>query len=74
MVQPTRIHLDHDSLMYNARLDIAHVVGRLNWYNQSPNQDHLNIIYKIVKYLGGTDDCNMCYSEFPYVLKVYNEG
>ena len=53
--------------------DIAYAVGRLSRYTQSPNQDHWIAIHRVLKYLRGTINYDLCFSGFPGVLEGFND-
>ena len=61
-------------LMKCIRLDITYAVGRLSRYTQSPNKDHWTIVHRVLKYLRGTINYGLCYSEFPSVLKGFSDA
>jgi len=53
--------------------DIAYAVGRLSRYTQCPSQDHWDALVRLMKYLRGTIDYAIKYSEFLIVLEGYND-
>ena len=54
--------------------NITYAVNRLSRYTQCPNQDHQTIVRRVLKYLRGTINYNMCYSGFPSVLEGFNDA
>jgi len=65
----TKLHADGESLpdpttyrrligklvyLTNTRLDITYVVNKLNQYISAPTKDHLQIAFKVLRYLKGT--------------------
>ena len=56
------------------RPDIAYAVGRLSQYTQSPNQDHWTTIRRVLKYLRGTINYDLCFSGFPSVLEGFSDA
>ena len=61
-------------LMKCIRLDITYAVGRLSRYTQSPNQDHWTVVHRVLKYLRGTINYGLCYSEFPSVFEGFSDA
>ena len=61
-------------LMNCTRPDIAYAVGRLSRYTQSPNQDHLTVVRRVLKYLRGTINYGLCFSGFPSVLEGFSNA
>ena len=61
-------------LMNCTRPDIAYAVGRLSRYTQSPNQDHLTVVRRVLKYLRGTINYGLCFSGFPSVLEGFSDA
>ena len=57
-----------------SRSNIAYVVGRLNRYIHSPNQDHWDAIARLPRYLRGTMDYGIEYSGFLVVLERYSDA
>ncbi|RVX08302.1 Protein activity of BC1 complex kinase 7, chloroplastic [Vitis vinifera] len=49
-------------------------VGRLSRYTQSPNQDHLTVVRRVLKYLRGTINYGLCFSGFPSVLEGFSDA
>ena len=43
-------------------------------YTQSPNQDHWTIVRRVLKYLRGTINYDLCFSGFPSVLKGFSDA
>ena len=65
------------SLMYltnYTKLDIAYAVGRLSRYTQSLNQDHWTAVHRVLKYLRGTINYDLCFSEFPSALEGFSDA
>ena len=56
-----------------SRPNIAYAIDRLSRYTHSPNQDHWDALVKLMRYLRGTMDYGIEYSEFPAVLEGYND-
>nr|XP_033510309.1 secreted RxLR effector protein 161-like [Nicotiana tomentosiformis] len=64
-----------ESLMYLmnfTRPDIAYVVCRLSRYSLDPNNEHWSALARLIKYLRGTMNYGILYSEFPSTLEGYN--
>ena len=61
-------------LMNCIRPDIIYVVGRLSRYTQNPNQDHWNVVRRVLKYLRGTIDYGLCFNGFPSVLEGFSDA
>ena len=61
-------------LMNCTKPDIAYAVGRLSRYTQSPNQDHWTVIRRVLKYLRGTINYGLCFSQFPSVLEGFSDA
>jgi len=57
-----------------SRPDIAYAVGRQSRYTQCLSQDHWDALARLMKYLRGTMDYAIEYSEFPVVLEGYNDA
>ncbi|RVW41443.1 Retrovirus-related Pol polyprotein from transposon RE2 [Vitis vinifera] len=49
-------------------------LGRLSWYNQSPNQDHWTVGCRVLKYLRSTINYGLCFSGFPSVLEGFSDA
>jgi len=45
-----------------SRPDIAYVVGRLSRYTQCPNQEHWDVLGRLMRYLKGSMDYAIEYS------------
>src|ERR1044072_7668805 len=58
-------------LMNNTRPDIAYVVSRLSRYTHNPSSDHWNALLRLLKYLKGTMDWTLHFTNFPYVLEGF---
>ncbi|XP_070045992.1 secreted RxLR effector protein 161-like [Nicotiana tomentosiformis] len=61
-------------LMNFTRPDIAYVVCRLSRYTHNPNRDHWSALDRLIKYLRGTMNYGILYSEFPSTLEGYNDA
>lgn len=61
-------------LMNFTRLDIAYAVCRLSRYTHNPNDDHWNALIRLLKYLRGTVNYGIKYSEFPSILEGYSDA
>ena len=61
-------------LMNCIRPDIAYAVGRLSRYTQSPNQDHLIVVHRVLKYLRGTINYSLYFSGFPSLLERFSDA
>lgn len=58
-------------LMNSTRPDIAYAVSRLSRYTHNPGSDHWIALGRLMRYLKGTLDWNLCYSGSPCVLEAY---
>lgn len=58
-------------LMNFTRPDIAYAVCRLNIYTHNPNKEHWSALMRLMKYLRGTMNSGILYSEFPSTLEGY---
>ena len=61
-------------LMKCMRLEISYAVGRLSRHTQSPNYDHWTAIRRVLKYLRGTINYGLCFSQFPSVLEGFSDA
>ncbi|XP_070031594.1 secreted RxLR effector protein 161-like [Nicotiana tomentosiformis] len=64
------------SLMYLinfTRPDIAYDVCRLSIYTHNPNREHWSSLDRLMKYLRGTMNYGILYSEFPSTLEGYSD-
>ena len=61
-------------LMNFSRPDIAYVVGKLSRYTHSPNQNHWDALFILVRYLRGIMDYGVEYSGFPILLEGYKDA
>ena len=61
-------------LMNCTRPDVAYTAGRLRRYTQSPNQDHLTVVRRVLKYLRGTINYRLCFNAFPSVLEGFSDA
>ena len=57
-----------------SRPDIAYAVGRLSRYTYNPNQDHWDVLVRLMRYLRGTMDYGIEYSGFPSVVEGYSDA
>ncbi|CAM8982654.1 unnamed protein product [Rhodiola kirilowii] len=65
------------SLMYamkSIRPDIAFVVGKLSRYTNNPSVDHWKAVHRVLRYLKGTMNLGLVYSEFPSVIERYSDA
>ncbi|CAM8923817.1 unnamed protein product [Rhodiola kirilowii] len=65
------------SLMYamtSTRLDIAFAVGKLSRYTSNPSVDHWQAVHRVLRYLKGTMNLGLVYSEFPSVIEGYSDA
>ncbi|CAM8888778.1 unnamed protein product [Rhodiola kirilowii] len=65
------------SLMYamtSTRPDIAFVVGKLSRYTSNHSEDHWRAVHRVLRYLKGTINLGLVYSEFPSVIEVYSDA
>ncbi|CAM8931339.1 unnamed protein product [Rhodiola kirilowii] len=65
------------SLMYamtSTRPDIAFAVGKLSRYTSNPSEDHWKAVHRILRYLKGTMNLGLVYSEFPSVIEGYSDA
>ena len=58
-------------LMNFTRPDIAYVVCRLSLYTHNNNKEHWSALMRLMKYLRGTMNYDILYSEFPSILEGY---
>ena len=54
--------------------DIAYEACRLSRYTHNPNNDHWNVLVRLMKYLRGTMNYDILYSGFPTVLEGYGDA
>ena len=59
-------------LMNFSRPDMAYVVCTLSRYTHNPNSDYWSALARLMKYLRGTMNYGILYSEFPAVLDGYS--
>ncbi|CAM8965702.1 unnamed protein product [Rhodiola kirilowii] len=60
------------SLMYamtSTRPDIAFAVGKLSRYTSNHSVDHWQAVHRILRYLRGTMNLGLVYSEFPSIIE-----
>ncbi|CAM8910957.1 unnamed protein product [Rhodiola kirilowii] len=65
------------SLMYamtSTRPDIAFAVGKLSRYTSNPSVDHWQAVHRVLRYLKGTMNLGLVYSEFPSVIEGYSDA
>ncbi|CAM8993818.1 unnamed protein product [Rhodiola kirilowii] len=65
------------SLMYamtSTRPDIAFAVGKLSRYTSNPSEDHWRAVHRVLRYLKGTMNLGLVYSEFPSVIEGYSDA
>lgn len=55
--------------MHCTRPDISFVVGILSRFTSNPKHDHLNVAYRVLKYLKNTMYYRLHYKEYPTILK-----
>ncbi|CAL9233327.1 unnamed protein product [Arabidopsis halleri] len=58
-------------LMNCTRPDIAYAVSRLSRYTHNPGSNHWSALNRLMRYLKGTIDWNLCYSGTSCVLEAY---
>ena len=61
-------------LMSFCRPNIAYVVSKSSRYTQCPSQDHWDALARLMRYLRGTMDYAIEYSEFPAILEEYSDA
>ena len=57
-----------------SRPDIAYAVGRLGRYTHNPNESHWSALERVFKYLKGTIDYGIHYSNFPAVIEGFSDA
>ncbi|CAM8907407.1 unnamed protein product [Rhodiola kirilowii] len=65
------------SLMYamtSTRPDIAFAVGKLSRYTSNPSEDHWRAVHRVLRYLKGTMNLGLVYSEFLSVIEGYSDA
>ncbi|CAM8941690.1 unnamed protein product [Rhodiola kirilowii] len=65
------------SLMYAmtcTRPDIAFGVGKLSRYTSNPSMQHWQAIHRVLRYLKGTINLGLVYSDFPSVIEGYSDA
>ncbi|CAM8917271.1 unnamed protein product [Rhodiola kirilowii] len=65
------------SLMYAmtcTRPDIACAVGKLSRYTSNPSMQHWQAIHRVLRYLKGTMNLGLLYSDFPSVIEGYSNA
>ncbi|CAM8900426.1 unnamed protein product [Rhodiola kirilowii] len=66
-----------ESLMYamtSTRPDVAFAVGKLSRYTSNPSVDHWQAVHRVLRYLKGTMNLGLVYSEFPSVIEGYSDA
>ncbi|CAM8914041.1 unnamed protein product [Rhodiola kirilowii] len=66
-----------ESLMYamtSTRPDIAFSVGKLSRYTSNPSVDHWQAVHMVLRYLRGTMNLGLVYSEFPSVIEGFSDA
>ncbi|KAL0323219.1 UNVERIFIED_CONTAM: Retrovirus-related Pol polyprotein from transposon TNT 1-94 [Sesamum angustifolium] len=58
-------------LMNYTRPDIAYAVSRLSHYTYNPNNEHLNALRRLLRYLKGTINLSLHFNKFPAVLEGF---
>ncbi|CAM8878112.1 unnamed protein product [Rhodiola kirilowii] len=58
----------------NTRPDIAFAVGKLSRYISNPSEDHWQAVHRVLRYLKGTMNLGLVYSEFPSVIEGYSDA
>ena len=65
------------SLMYAAhctRVDIAYAVSKLSRFTSNPSIKHWKAIERIFRYLKGTKEYSLHYTNFPKILEGYSDA
>ncbi|CAM8957219.1 unnamed protein product [Rhodiola kirilowii] len=65
------------SLMYamtSTRPDIAFAVGKLNRYTSNLSVDHWQAVHRVLRYLKGTMNLGLVYSDFPSVIEGFSDA
>ncbi|CAM8877025.1 unnamed protein product [Rhodiola kirilowii] len=65
------------SLMYAmncTRPDIAFAVGKFSRYTSNPSMQHWKAIHRVLRYLKGTMNLGLVYSDFPSVIEGYSDA
>ncbi|CAM9000248.1 unnamed protein product [Rhodiola kirilowii] len=65
------------SLLYDmtcTRPDIAFTVGKLSRYTSNPSMQHWQAIHRDLRYLKGTTNLGLVYSDFPSVIEGYSDA
>ncbi|CAM8929163.1 unnamed protein product [Rhodiola kirilowii] len=60
--------------MTSTRPDIAFAVGKLSQYTSNPSKDHWQAVHRVIRYLKGTMNLGLVYSEFPSVIEGYSDA
>jgi len=53
---------------------IAHAVGRLSRYTQCLNQEHSDVLTRLIRYLRGSMNYAIEYSRFSAIQEEYNDA
>ena len=59
--------------MNHTRLDIVYLISKLSRFTSNPSMEHWKAIKKVLKYLRYTLDYRLYYTDYPTILKVYND-
>ncbi|CAM8959674.1 unnamed protein product [Rhodiola kirilowii] len=65
------------SLMYamtSTRPDIAFAVGKLSRYTSNPSMQHWQAIHRVLRYLKGTTNFGLVYSDFSSVIERFSDA
>jgi len=65
-----------ESLIYvmnHTRLDIMYLISKLSRFTSNPSMEHWKAIKKVLKYLRYTLDYRLYYTDYPTILKGYND-
>ncbi|CAM8954290.1 unnamed protein product [Rhodiola kirilowii] len=65
------------SLMYamtSTRPDIAFAVGKLSRYTSNPSMQHWQAIHRVLRYLKGTMNFGLVYSDFPSDIEGFSDA
>ncbi|CAM8965359.1 unnamed protein product [Rhodiola kirilowii] len=65
------------SLMYamtSTRPDIAFAVGKLSRYTSNPSMQHWQAIHRVLRYLKGTMNFGLVYSDIPSVIEGFSDA
>ena len=59
--------------MNHTRLDIMYLISKLSRFTSNPSMEHWKAIKKVLKYLRYTLDYRLYYTDYPTILKGYND-